>query len=67
LSPVHSSTSEWLIIRKLQIDRDATTVLEKYKENFDIPSEGPLSPGTFQVIGSIPIENRSGFYTFVTW
>jgi hypothetical protein len=40
---------------------------EKYKENFDIPSEGPLSPGTFQVIGSLPIENRSGFYTFVTW
>jgi hypothetical protein len=30
------------IIRKLRIDRD-TTIPEKYKENFDVPSEGPSS------------------------
>jgi hypothetical protein len=32
-----------VVVKTIRIDRDATTVPEKYKKNFDVSSEGPSS------------------------
>jgi hypothetical protein len=32
-----------VVVKTIRIDRDATTVSEKYKKNFDVSSEGPSS------------------------